>query len=130
MRAAIFLALPLLAGCVERKMIIRSEPAGAEVRVDGTVVGKTPCEVPFTWYGTRKIELERSGYESLTAKQEVFPPWWQMPVFDLFTDVLIPVDFEDTRTYDYTMEPSPAREDPTPILDRAEKLKRELESRP
>ena len=130
MKALAVLVALLLAGCVERKMIIRSEPEGADVRVDGTVVGKTPCEVPFAWYGTRKIELEHPGYESLTSKQEVFPPWWQMPVFDLFTDVLLPARFEDDHAFDFTMQPSPAHEDPAPILDRAEKLKRELESRP
>lgn len=129
MRLLLMTAL-LLGGCVERKLLIRSEPAGADVRVDGTLVGKTPCEVPFTWYGTRKIELERSGYESFTKTEEVLPPWWQYPVFDLFTDVLIPADFEDARAFDYTMEPSPGRVDVQPILNRAADLKRTLNSGP
>lgn len=127
---ALLISTLLLTGCVERKLIIRSQPEGADVRVDGTLVGKTPCDVPFAWYGTRKIELEKSGYESFTKTEEVLPPWWQYPVFDLFTDVLIPADFEDTRAFDYTMEPSPDRVEVQPILNRAAELKRRLDSGP
>ena len=41
------------AGCVERFLAIHSDPPGAAVYLDGEKVGTTPCEVTYTWYGTR-----------------------------------------------------------------------------
>ena len=54
---ALLLALPP-AGCVERKFMIRSEPEGARVRVNGVLRGVTPLEIPFNDYGVVRLETE------------------------------------------------------------------------
>lgn len=121
------LALPLLAGCVERTMIIESKPAGAEVFVDGRRVGTTPAEVDFTWYGTRQIVLELDGYETHRVVEPVSPPWWQVPVLDLVTDVLIPTTLGDRHRFEYTLTPSSSPPDPGAVEQSAAPLRDRLE---
>jgi len=43
------------AGCVDRTLLIRSEPEGADVVLDAKYVGVTPVTVPFTYGGTHEI---------------------------------------------------------------------------
>ena len=54
---ALLLAFLMVTGCVTRKMIIRSNPPGAPVWVDERYAGETPVEIPFTYYGTRKVQV-------------------------------------------------------------------------
>lgn len=44
-------------GCIQRTMVIRSEPSGAPVWVDQTYVGRTPVNLPFVFYGFRKVQV-------------------------------------------------------------------------
>ncbi len=120
-------AVLLLAGCVERKLVIRSDPTDADVWIDGEFVGKTPTDFAFSWYGTREILLEKKGYETLRTEEQIAPPWWQYPVFDLLTDVVIPITFTDFRDLKYRLSPSPATLDTGPVEDRAGELKKDLE---
>ena len=48
-----------LCGCVLRSLTIDSSPAGAMVYLDDEPVGETPVTTTFTYYGTRKITLEK-----------------------------------------------------------------------
>jgi hypothetical protein len=58
-RVPLLLALSLaLPGCVERTFVIRSEPEGARVRINGVLQGVTPLEIPFDHYGTVRLEAE------------------------------------------------------------------------
>jgi hypothetical protein len=89
-------ALTLLAalpGCVRRRMTVRSNPPGALVFVDDQEVGTTPVSTGFTYYGTRKIQLMKDGFETLTVKQTFHPPWYQ---FTPFRDV-VPCGPNDVR---------------------------------
>ena len=56
----------LCSGCVERALVIRSEPAGARVFIDGIDSGTTPIRVPFDFYGTRDVlvRMEEDEKES------------------------------------------------------------------
>lgn len=100
------LALP---GCVRRKLLISSEPAGALVYLNDQEVGRTPIEVPFTWYGTYDVRLERDGYAPLWTERTASAPWWDRPGIDLLTEagrdrtVEVPWHFE--------LEPAVAAED-------------------
>lgn len=121
------LALALLTGCVERTMLIESKPAGAEVFVDGRSVGTTPAKVDFTWYGTRQIVLELDGYETHRIVEPVSPPWWQAPVLDLMTDVLIPAPFQDQHRFEYTLIPSGPPPEPAAVEEGAGPLRDQLD---
>jgi hypothetical protein len=116
----------MLTGCVERTLTINSDPDGAAVWVDGKDVGKTPVDVPFSWYGTREIVVEKDGYETVEKKETIDPPWWQYPVVDFMTDVLIPVTFTDKREFNYELESSPTTEEIKPVEERAAPMRKLL----
>ena len=48
-------------GCVYRRLIVRSDPPGARVLIDGQEVGYTPTGIPFTYYGTRTSHADQAG---------------------------------------------------------------------
>ena len=109
-------------GCVRRRMLVRSQPAGATVYVDDQEIGMTPVSVEFTYYGTRKIQLIRDGYETLTVKQAFSPPWYQFPVMEFISETLSPWEHRDEHVLDFQMEPQqilPADR----LLERAQELR-------
>ncbi len=112
------------AGCVQRRMVVRSNPPGAVVYIDDYEIGTTPVATNFTYYGTRKIRLVKNGYETLTVMQPVPVPWYEITPIDFFTENLIPGKIHDTRTLDYQLVPQlvvPSQQ----LLDRAEGLRRQ-----
>jgi hypothetical protein len=98
----------LLAGCTDRFLSIRSEPDGAKAYLDGKEIGTTPCEVPFTWYGGRELVLEKTGFRSRTEILDVNAPWWQWPILDFITDVLLPFTITDRRPFLFPLVPMEA----------------------
>jgi len=109
------LALPALlciaalsCGCVERVMVVRSEPPGAPVWVDRRYVGKTPLEYRFSHYGARLVrvgplrdanrKLERLEQERVV---ELAAPWYEYVPLDFLAEVLWPFRLVDRH------EPAP-----------------------
>ena len=86
---------------------IRSEPAQAEVLVDGQRLGQTPLVMNYEHYGTREITLVKEGYRSHRRLVELNSPWWQVFPFDLITDVLLPFTFTDRVELVVKMEKEP-----------------------
>ncbi|HZE97081.1 MAG TPA: PEGA domain-containing protein [Planctomycetota bacterium] len=136
MRRILLLALLLAglsqAGCVERLLAIHSDPPGAAVYLDGEKVGTTPCEVTYTWYGTRILILELRGYTLIRQEVPLNPPWWQIIPVDFITDVVIPFTIRDRMAVSYTMEPAPVSlKEVDAVLQRADELrKKSLEQDP
>lgn len=109
-------------GCVRRRMTIRSNPVGATVYIDDQQIGTTPVSTPYTYYGTRKIQLVKDGYETLTVKQKFKPPWYQVPPLDFISENLVPYEFRDERIVDFELETQPVV--PTQeLLGRANQLR-------
>jgi hypothetical protein len=128
MRLLAVLALPAaLAGCVERFIVVRSDPPGAAVYLDQEKVGTTPCEVPYTWYGKRELVLELPRHRPVRELVSLDPPWWQYFPLDFITDVLLPFTLSDRAEFSYTLEPSvPTREEREAIRSRAQELRDRL----
>lgn len=125
-RWIILVVLGLLAlsssGCMHRRMMIRSDPPGAAVLVDGEEVGFTPMALDFTYYGTREITLVKDGYRTLNVFQKVRTPWYQVFPLDFVTDNFALTKINDRRDFSYRMEPEVLV--PTPeLLDRANQLR-------
>lgn len=123
-RLALACALLALAsaGCVQRRITIRSNPPGALVYVDKYEIGKTPCSVEYIYYGTREIKLVKDGYETLTVLQWIPPPVYEIPPLDFVAENVVPVELRDERTFDYQLVPT--RVVPTnQLLGRAENLR-------
>lgn len=93
------------AGCVQRRLTIRSNPPGALVYVDDYPLGTTPVSTDFVYYGTRKIRLVKSGHETLTVMQPLPAPWYQWPGLDFFSENVIPGEIRDERVVDYQLQP-------------------------
>lgn len=108
MKAWIPLALLLLTGCVDRLISVRSDPPGAAVLLDGDPAGVTPVDIPYSWYGTRDLTLEMRGYQSVTRRLELRPPWWQWFPLDFITDLLLPFVLTDRVELEVKLEPEPA----------------------
>src|SRR3990172_531747 len=103
--ALLAIGMLLPAGCVRRRLAIRSNPLGAMVFVDNQQIGTTPCSVDFTYYGTREIRLVKPGFETLTVNQPIPTPWYQVPPIDFFSENLWPTGIEDHRTVAFNLQP-------------------------
>jgi hypothetical protein len=116
-------ATVLTAGCVRRRMTIRSNPPGAVVYVDNHEVGTTPCPVDFIYYGTREVKLVKDGYETLVVNQPIPTPWYEVPPLDFVSENVIPGRIRDERLLTYNLRPQVIL--PTEsLLSRAESLRR------
>ncbi len=110
-------------GCVQRRMMIRSNPPGARVYVDDYDIGDTPVSANFTYYGTRKIRLVKDGYETLTVMQKFSTPWYEIVPLDFISENFVPGKISDHRVLDYQLRPQMVI--PTDQLQaRAEELRR------
>jgi hypothetical protein len=103
--AAIIVLAPAT-GCVQRRMTIRSNPPGALVYVDDYQIGTTPVSHDFVYYGTRKIRLVKDGYETLTVRQPIPLPWYEIFPLDFVSENLVPWEIRDERVIDLAMQPA------------------------
>lgn len=101
--AAMLLLAMSLTGCIRSRVMLTSEPSGAEVTWRGDYRGVTPIEIPIIWYWYYDYSLEKEGYVPI-EKVERFrtPPWFLLPV-DLVAEV-IPFPFPDRRERHYVLE--------------------------
>jgi hypothetical protein len=110
------------AGCVQRRMTIRSSPPGALVYVDDYQIGTTPVSTDFIYYGTRKIRLVKDGYETLTVRQPFPTPWYEYFPLDFVTENLWPWEIRDERVVDLAMSTA-ASTPPESVVARAEQAR-------
>jgi len=104
----------LLPRCIERRLLVRTEPPGARVFLDGALRGTSPIEIPFSAYGTRELTVRRPGFRALRRRISVAPPWYTLPGLDLITELLWPLTIEDRR--EVLVSWSGASSDPLPPL--------------
>ena len=109
-------------GCVRRRMTVRTNPPGALVSVDNQVIGTSPAASPFTYYGTREFRVSKDGYRTEVVRQNIKPPWYQLPGIDFVAETLFPGEVRDERVIDITMVPDEvvATED---VVSRADNLR-------
>ncbi len=122
---AALLLVAVLPGCVRRRMTVRSNPPGAVVYVDDQEIGTTPASTNFTYYGTRKIQLVKDGFETLTVKQTFYPPWYEITPLDFVSETLWPHEVRDEQYLDFQLQPQqivPAEK----LVERAESLRQGL----
>jgi hypothetical protein len=105
LRVAILLALSLLGACVERRLLVRTDPPGAEVTVNGEKIGRAPVQWRFDHYGKVLVEVEKPGYEPTERVVELRSPWYQKPGADFFADVLVPATIRDEHEVELRLEP-------------------------
>lgn len=113
-----------LAGCVERRYTIRTDPPGALAIVNDEEIGVTPVSATFTHYGDRKITLIKDGYETRTIIQPVKAPWWDNYLTEFFTENLVPINLRDERDFTFSLSPTRIPEQ-NELVQRGEGLRAE-----
>lgn len=123
--AALGMVALLLTGCVERKLTINTEPAGAMVTLNDEQIGESPVTVAFNWYGDYWVRAGKEGYETLQTHRELKAPWYDWFPLDFFAQVLYPGRIVDS--YEWTFELAP-RQDPTreQLLEQADTLRNQF----
>lgn len=112
LRAAVVVAaaaLPALLagpGCVERKLVIRSDPPGALVSLEDEPVGvPTPVEIPFEFDGVRRVTLAAPGHQVLETQARLATRWHDWFPLDFVAEFLWPGTIEDVQEFEYRLEP-------------------------
>jgi hypothetical protein len=78
----------LTAGCVQRTINITSNPEGALVYLNDEEVGRTPCKVPFTFYGVYDVRLQKAGYQTLSTEHKAVAPGHDRIGMDLINELV------------------------------------------
>ena len=123
----VLLALPLSSCRSERHLVFVSDPPGAQVRLDGKLVGRTPLDIRFESYGTRQVSIIRQGYRGISEKMEIEPPWFSHFPLDYFSEILLPFGWNDIHRLEVVLEPQTgevSQPDFDAVLERAEGLRR------
>ena len=117
--AAAVIAAAALSGCVDRRIMITTEPSDALVYLNDLEVGRTPLEVDFTYFGVYDVRIQKSGYEPLVTSRETEAPFYEWPVVDLVA-MAVPVRKETIIRWHFELEPE--TQDTGAILERAREL--------
>ena len=112
----------LTTGCIRRNLTIRSEPPGATLYVNDTLLGTTPHSYDFTWYGWHRIMLRKEGFEQFDANEQLKAPWYLWIPLDLAME-LLPVPVRDTRALSYQLQPKQAQPEPKPPVELLEEAR-------
>lgn len=97
------------AGCVTRTITVKTNPNNALVYIDGKLVGESPVTIPFTYYGTRKIMIEkrdedgRLTHERTTVFEKIKAPVYEIFPLDFFSEVLWPRELIDDHVLNYDL---------------------------
>jgi hypothetical protein len=117
----------LLAGCVERKLTINTDPQGALITLNDEEIGVSPVTVGFEWYGDYKVRAAKEGFEILNTHQKLNRPTHDKFPMDFFAEVLYPGQIKDQYEWTFQLTPytPPAREK---LLQDADTLKQAAEA--
>ncbi|MBX3322509.1 MAG: PEGA domain-containing protein [Phycisphaeraceae bacterium] len=132
MKGIALLLIPIvLTGCIQRRIVVTSDPPGAIVWLNDTEIGRTPAETAFTYYGRYDVRLELPGYQSLHTSRRTRAPFHEYPGPDLVATV-IPHRFSTVIEWHFELEPFPesvvdAAEFERGVIDRARALRAQTE---
>ncbi len=130
-------ALFLFAGCVTRTITIKTNPNNALVYVDDELVGESPVEIPFTYYGTRKITIEKKDddgrliCERKIVFEKIKAPVYEVFPLDFFSEIVWPFDIQDSHTLNYDLvevTPLSRKEQQKNVIENAEELRQRVNS--
>jgi hypothetical protein len=95
----------LLSGCVERAMIITTEPFGAVVYDErGIPLSGSPADKSFVYYGKYRFTLVKDGYQTLVVEEDIKPPWYEWLFIDFVSENLIPWTIRDIHRFHYQLK--------------------------
>jgi len=122
-------------GCVTRSITVKTEPSNALVYLDNELIGESPFTVPFTYYGTRKIMIEKKDedgaltHERTIVYEKIKAPVYEVFPLDLFSEMLWPRELKDDHVLSYNLaelEPLSTKELQEKVLKNAEELRQRV----
>jgi len=117
----LLVAVCMVAGCVERKLAINTNPSGAEVFLNDEEIGTSPVTVSFNWYGDYNVTIRKSGFETLNTHRKLESPLIDYFPFDFFAEVLYPGRI--VNSYQWSFDLAPQKEiDRQELIQDAEQL--------
>jgi hypothetical protein len=117
-----------LSGCVEQILTVKTDPPGAVIYMNNQLLGSTPLDKDFTWYGNYQVEIRKDGYEAIKTHKWIKAPWWNWPPFDLLAE-LGPWHVRDHKVLTYKLTPSTQTVTaPGPLMERAVQMEKQLRS--
>ena len=120
------LVLTAFTGCVQRRLIVKTQPEGAAVIVDRKPVGYSPVSVPFTYYGTREVQIEKDGYKPIRVQERIDPKWFNRFPVSFFSENFSPREIRDQRILDFQLQPKTITGE-NELLNRANDLRTNVE---
>jgi hypothetical protein len=112
-----------LGGCVERRMVIITDPPYATVFDEkNQIIGASPVDRTFVYYGKYRFRLVKDGCATLIVEERVRPPWYEYFPLDFIAENLIPFTLRDVRYFKYTLQPAPVVT-PEAVLQQGEQLR-------
>ena len=132
---AIFSIISVSAGCVTRTITVKTNPDNALVYIDDKLAGESPVTIPFTYYGTRKIMIEkrdedgRLTHERATVYEKIKSPVYEVFPLDFFSEVLWPGKLKDDHVLNYDLvklEPLSRKEQQGKVIKNAEELRQRV----
>jgi hypothetical protein len=112
-------------GCVDRRFVIDVDPppaAGANVYLNGRLIGPAPLSQSFTYYGTYRFVFAADGYETMVLDQCVSTPWWSYFPLEFVVENLLPFTIRDIRNIHVELKPMQVIP-PEEILQHADPLR-------
>ncbi len=115
-----------LAGCVERRLTINTEPQGAMVVLNDQEIGTSPVTVSFNWYGDYWVRLSKEGYEMLNTHRKLKAPIHDYFPLDFVTEVLYPGRIVNAYEWTFALAPKeyPTREQ---LVENGESMRSQFE---
>ena len=123
------------AGCVTRTITVKTNPSNALVYIDNELAGESPVTIPFTYYGTRKIMIEkrdedgRLTHERATAFEKIKAPVYEVFPLDFFSELLWPREIKDEHILNYDLvklESLSRKEQQEKVIKNAEELRQRI----
>jgi hypothetical protein len=122
-------------GCVTRSITVKTKPSNALVYIDNKLIGESPVTMPFTFYGTRKIMIEKKDedgvltYERTIVFEKIKAPVYQIFPLDFFSELLWPFELKDDQVLSYNLvelAPLSIKERQAKMLKNAEELRQRV----
>ncbi len=120
------IGLVCITGCVQRRLIVKTQPEGAFVSIDNIPVGYSPLSVPHTYYGTREFKVEKDGYKTVNVQERIRPKWYSTFPISFITENFWPVEIRDQRVFDFQLQPK-TMTDENGLVGRANDLRLNVE---
>ena len=122
-------------GCVTRSITVKTEPSNALVYLDNELIGESPVTVPFTYYGTRKIMIEKKDedgaltHERTIVYEKIKAPVYEVFPLDFFSEIVWLRELKDDHVLSYNLaelELLSTKERQEKVLKNAEELRQRV----